>query len=109
MRAGPLDRRIVLLEPGAETQSERGAPIQGPRVSHEVWAARIDRGGGERLSASTVTGSWQTRFTVRWSALIRGITHTWGLIDEMGRDYDIESVAEIGRREGFWLYAVARL
>ena len=108
MQAGKLDRRIALLEPGEETASPRGGVRVGEPTPHRVWAARLDRGGGERLQASAVVGSWQTRFAVRWSQAIRAIDHKWGLTDESGRDYDIESVAEIGRREGFWLYAVAR-
>ena len=108
MQAGKLDRRITLLEPGEAERSPRGGVRRGEPTPHQVWAARLDRGGGERLQANTVVGSWQTRFTVRWSQAIREISHTWGLRDENGRDYDIESVAEIGRREGWWLYAVAR-
>ena len=109
MQAGRLDRRITLLEPGPERprgpgeQTRRGAPLK-----HKRWAARLERGGGERLQAATVVGEWQSRFTVRWSRALVDIDHTWSLTDDRGRDYAIESVVEIGRHVGWWLYAVAR-
>ena len=108
MRAGSLDRRITLLEPtpGANVG---GQIRQGDPVEHVVWAARRDRGGGERDQAATLVGSWQTRFTVRQSQALRPLDHTWALVDEHGREYDIESVAETGgRSNGWWIYAVAR-
>lgn len=108
MQAGTLDRRITLLEPGPETRSPRGGVRKGEPVPHKVWASRLDRGGGERLQASAVVGSWSTRFRVRWSRAIRDISHKWDLTDENGRAYDIERVAEIGRRVGFDIYGVAR-
>ena len=106
MRAAELDRRITLLEPGPSS-NVRGQIKYAEPVRHPCWAARVDRGGGERLQASAVIGTWQTRFTVRWSSALSGIDHTWSLVDERGWAYDIEAVAEIGRREGWWLYAVA--
>ena len=106
--AGRLNRRITLLEPADATRSRYGAVKPGKPRRHEVWAARLDRGGGERLQSSAQVGSWQTRFTVRQSAALRGIDRTWSLIDERGRKYDIEALGEIGRREGWLIYATAK-
>ena len=108
MNAGRLDRRVTLLQPGVETRSARGNVLLGEPIPHQVWAPRLDRGGGERLRAGTVVCEWWARFNVRWSHAIRNISGNWGSRDENGRDYDIVCVDEVSRREGFRIYAVAR-
>ena len=108
MNAGRLDRRITLLQPGAQTRSARGNVLRGEPIPHQVWAARLDRGGGERLRAGTVVGECWARFSVRWSQAIRYISSNWGLRDENGRDYDIVCVDEVGRCEGIRFYGVGR-
>ena len=108
MRAAELDRCITLLEPTKGTRSAKGAVNPGEPARHPVWAARLDRGGGERFRDAAVVGAWQSRFTVRWSRTLAGIDHRWSLEDERGKRYDIEAVAEMGRREGWLIYAVSR-
>ena len=102
------DRRVVLMEPAAG-KNVGGQLRQGAPVEHVVWALRRDRGGGEGVQADTRVGEWQTRFEVRALGLA-ALDHTWWLIDERGRKYDIEAVAEApaGRGRRLYLYAVAR-
>ena len=108
LSAGTLDRRITLLEPGATSKSG-GQVVHAQAIRHRRWASRLERGGGESERASTVIGSWQTRFVVRQSEQIRSIDHTWNLIDDRGREFDIETVNEYGGRGSGWaLYAVSK-
>ena len=86
------DRKITLLEPGAATQDSYGQVIAGDPVEHIAWAIRRDRGGSEGLQADTRVGEWNTRFDVRMPGL-EDIGHTWSLIDERGREYDIQPLS----------------
>ncbi len=110
MRAGKLDRRIVLLEPGPETTNTRtGQRVKGKPIEHPVWAHRRDRGGSEGLQADTQVGEWKRRYEVRKPGL-KSLNHTWTVIGEDGRLFDIEAVSEVpfGRNQAWWIYCVAK-
>ncbi|WP_425154854.1 phage head completion protein [Candidatus Palauibacter sp.] len=96
------DRRLVLLEPGQPTEDEYGEVIPGLAIQHVVWALRMDRGGREGLVADTMVGVWQTRFRVRRDG-IAAADHTWTVVDEEGREWDIEAVAEVPMPPRRWL------
>ena len=107
MQAGPLDRRVQfrrasMIDDGlskAETWLDHGFP---------VWAAKADVSDGERWRAGEVAAHVTTRFRVRWSLFMAGITPKDRLICE-GREYDISGMKEIGRREGLEITAAARV
>ena len=48
MIAGKLNRRITLPEPTAATRSPKDQVKLGEPVTHEIRAACLARGGGER-------------------------------------------------------------
>lgn len=107
MQAGRLDRmlrfRRAALQAGAfgqaEVWSDHGLP---------VWAEKSDISDGERWRAGAVSAQVTTRFRVRWSVEMAGITPKDRLVCE-GREYDIVGIKEIGRREGLELTAAARI
>jgi SPP1 family predicted phage head-tail adaptor len=107
MQAGPLDRRVQfrranMIDDGlskAEAWLDHGSP---------VWAAKADVSDGERWRAGEVAAHITTRFRVRWSLFMAGITPKDRLTCE-GREYDISGLKEIGRREGIEITAAARV
>ncbi len=103
------DRKITLLESGPETQDQYGQVTHGEPVRHTGWAIRRDRGGSEGLQADTEVGNWNSRFQVRMLGL-ETLDHTWTLIDERGREFDIEAISQapLGRNRWWWIYATAR-
>lgn len=104
MRAGRLDRRVMLQRP-LDQQDGSGAVTQTWFDAGEVWAARRDLRGREFVAAQAEQAEVETLYTIRH---MPGAVPTplWRLIDG-GRVYDIRSVAEIGRREGYELRCTA--
>ncbi len=105
------DRLITLIRPGEVTgRSPSGSEILGAATEFRIWAVRQDRGGTEGVRAETLIGSWQVRFEIRWQESIKAVSPSWQLIDEYGREHDIEAVNEapMARRRWLWIYAVAR-
>jgi SPP1 family predicted phage head-tail adaptor len=76
-------------------------------VIAEVRAKVTPVQDGERLRAGETLASRMSRFIVRWSKLTRTIDPTDRVMFE-GREYDINGVKEIGRREGIEITATAR-
>ena len=91
-------------------QDGSGQEMRGLVQSIPVLATRADRGGLEREQAGTQIGNWRTRFVVRRDGLEALDEVSWDIIDELGREYDIEAVAEspIGHRRWWWLYCTRR-
>ena len=103
-RTPNLDRRITLLKPRpAATPNELGELVPGDPVEHPVWAERRDFTGREKLQAATEFTEQRTRFLIRWHSKVRP---SWKLRDEYGREYEIEGLAEVGRRRYLELLAV---
>lgn len=96
MRAGQLDRRIVIQTPTL-TQNAEGAALPAWGIFAEVWARKEDLSGEELFIAQKEDAEITTQWTIR---------HLSGLRNDMrisyaGQYYDILSILEIGRREGF--------
>jgi SPP1 family predicted phage head-tail adaptor len=106
MLAGPLDRRIALRR-STKTQDATGQEIETWSTLATVWASRRRASSRETLAAAEVSAAITDVFEIRYDS-------SWGDISPLdrvefeGRDYDIASVDEIGRREGFRIAAVAR-
>lgn len=103
MRAGPLDRRIVIQE-AVTVQDSLGQPIETWSTFAERWASRMDVTGRERFASQQEIASETTVFRIRW---LEGVTRQMRITSE-GKTYDIESIAELGRREGLDISATAR-
>lgn len=103
MQAGKLDRRITIQEP-VVSQDGYGEPI-ATRWSDvaTVRAQVIPVSGREYFDAAAVRAEKTTRFRIRWR---RGVTETQRIVYD-GRNYNIRSIVEIGRREGLEIAAEA--
>ena len=100
------NKEIILNEPGPVTKDDLQQNIQGLPREHRRWALRLDRGGSERVIADTSVGNWNTRFEVRKIG-IEDLNHTWWIIDEFSREYDIESIVD-RFSQWWWIFAVNR-
>lgn len=106
MRAGALDRRIV-IERATTTPDEFNASGETWAALATVWASKSDVKDGERMRAGAVSSEITTRFQVRYSTTLADV----GPKDRVrfdGRTYDIVAVKEIGRNEGLEITAAAR-
>ncbi|WP_291295818.1 phage head closure protein [Elioraea sp.] len=104
MRAGRLDRRVTLQRP-TDVQDASGTVTQTWADAADVWAGRRDPRGREYVAAQALQAEVETLYTIRHHDDAVP-TPRWRLIDG-GRVYDIRSVAEIGRREGYELRCTA--
>lgn len=106
MRAGRLDRRIVIYR-NFPTQSSSGAPVDSWQAAANVAASvKWDR-GSERFVTQQIVGKSAVTFTIRYSSNVSGITVA-DRINFDGRDYDIRDVRELGRRKGIEIDASVR-
>lgn len=108
MRAGALDRRVTLLRPVDETGPAGEALVHWQTVA-EVWGEKRELRGREYYAAAAVQAELDVVFRIRWPGIAaHHPAPRWRLRCE-GRDYDIQAVAEIGRREGLELRCVAAI
>lgn len=103
MNIGPMDRRIQLLEEDMHPD-DRGHPVPTLMLIAEVWAQAIPIRGQERFSADQMVAKADVRFRIRY----RGDVRPTQQLRFDGRLYDVQEVAELGRREGLEVLAQAR-
>lgn len=106
MKAAALDRRITLRR-ATMTQDALGQDIETWADLATVWASRRRASARETLAAAEVSAAITDVFEIRWDSAWGDLSPTDRLISD-GRDYDIVSVDEIGRREGLRIAAVTR-
>jgi len=106
MLAGALDRRVTLLH-AVTTRNALNEPVKAWLPLVTVWAHKADVSDGERIRAEQVGASLTTRFQIRWSTDVSGLSAT-NQLDCEGRRYEISAVKEIGRREGLEITAAAQ-
>lgn len=103
MRAGDLDRRIV-LQRYTEAQDASGQPIRtyAPLDDGEVWAQYVPAKGTERYeSGQVVVATLPALFRIRWRADVdERLQIIFG-----GEPWAIDGIAEIGRRDGLEISA----
>lgn len=106
MQSQKLDRKIILLRASYSTNG-LGEQIESWSVLATVRASRRRASARETLAAAELSASvsdvFEIRFDSAWSDLSPLDRLEYG-----GREYDIQSVDEIGRREGLRIGAVAR-
>ena len=105
MRAGGLDRRVVLMRRVVGGANRMGEPVEAWAPGETVWASKSDVSDGERVRAAAVGDVLTTRFGVRWSSVTRTLT-TADRIACAGVEYQITGLKEIGRTEGLEITAV---
>jgi len=105
MKAGQLDRRILIQRP-VHVRNEHGEQIEGWVDVATVWAKFERITGGEEFRAEQRTNRQQVRFTIRHRP---GVEPTMTLVYD-GERYEIEDVGEVGdgRRDGLVLNGYAR-
>ena len=97
MQAGRLDRRITIEEP-SESRGNIGDVQESWSTFATVWAGKDDRSGREAMSPDIVRGEVDTVWRLRH---LDGLTMAMRISYD-GRVYDIRSIRQIGRGEG-WL------
>lgn len=103
MQAGRLDRRVTLQRP-VEGRSAAGDATTTWQDVATIWAGRQDARGREYFAAAAVQAELETLFRIRWRP---DVVASWRLLCD-GAAYDIQSVAEIGRRDGLELRCLRR-
>ncbi len=98
MRAGRLDRRVT-LQRRVITRDAAGGAIETWTSAFSCWAERRDVRGSERLEAGAEVATHEATFRIRWRA---GIDATWRLVEGTVA-WDVEGIAELGRRDGLEL------
>ncbi len=113
MRAGRLDRRVRLIAPGTLTHNGM-ANVTGGETTLAIVAAEFKPGkGSERLENARVAADAPVTWRIRWSPDVAALDPRHRLVEQRGSEdfgpvFDIHSVVELGRREGFEIVAVAR-
>jgi SPP1 family predicted phage head-tail adaptor len=101
MMAGPMDRRATLQSP-VVTRTAAGDAVTAWTDVATVWAGKRDVRGREFLAAAATQAELDTTIMIRWRADVRP---SWRVVMD-GRTYDIESAAEIGRRDALELRCI---
>ena len=91
---GPMNRRVEIQE-ATETQDETGEPVEVWATTRTVRAARKDVRGWERFRSDQEIAARTSVFTMRWFS---GLTTEMRLSHD-GMIWDIEGLAELGRRQ----------
>ena len=106
MRAGPLDRRIV-LERSTSTPNEYNEPVLAWATLATRWASYEPIRDGEKFSASETAASLSARFVIRHSSAVADLNPKDRLTFE-GVVHQILNVKPIGRREGIEITTAVR-
>lgn len=104
MRAGSLDRRIVIEAP-ATVRNTVGEDITTWSTLAAVAARKIPQAGAERFSAGAEQATADVIFRIRY----RSDVTTKMRVVEGGNRYDITALIEIGRRDGLDIVARTNL
>ena len=70
-----------------------------------VWAERLELRGAERWSAQQVVATLTVKYRIRYRD---DITAQCMLVDDAGREYDLQPPIELGRKDGIELVCSAR-
>jgi len=73
-----------------------------------AFAVRDDREGRERLFIDRTAkgGEWITRFEIRIFPELEALSEKWGLVDQRGNEYNIQSITVASHSDRhFWIYS----
>ena len=102
-RAGLKDRQIILKAPVKDKGTTGGPETTYPVDTHTVWAHKMPASGSERFRNQREISIQDLIFEIYY---LSDVTVEYQLEFESD-DYDLQSVIEVGRRQGLQL--VARL
>ena len=95
MRAGKLDRRIT-IESATLSVNAVGESVKAWATLDTVWAGVSALSGKEYVGAAQVVGEEQLIFRIRY----RTDVTLHNRIIYNSEEYDIQHIAEVGRRQG---------
>jgi SPP1 family predicted phage head-tail adaptor len=104
MRAGKMDR-LATLKHRELSRNAHGEQVPTYTDYAEVWAEKLDLRGREFFSAQQTNAESTVKFRIRHRT---DMVLTDRIVCE-GNTYDIQQIAEIGRRDGLELIATARV
>jgi len=103
MRAGKLDREIVIQRQAGTTQSASGKPVESWVTFASVWASVVPLSATERFRSDAKHSVRVSSFSIRW---LDGVLPTMRIVYE-GLNWRILGIAELGRRDGLEITAEA--
>lgn len=92
--AGDLNQRVSIRRRAVSKDVGGRETVTWPAIA-EMWACKRDVSGREQLAAGQVAAEHVSRFLIRWRADVR----TTDRVDCGGQLYEVQHVAELGRRE----------
>lgn len=95
--------RRVQVQQATETQDDLGAPVEAWATVRNWWVERKDVRGQERFRSDQEIAVRTAVFTGRWFS---GLTAKMRLVHD-GLTWDIEGIAELGRRHELEVTATA--
>jgi head-tail adaptor len=118
MRAGPLDRRVI-VQRVTRSLGDDGGPIETwAAVGPARWARRRPVSGEERFTTEQLAAKEQVEFQLRWSSDLAALQPLDQIIEPASDAsfspvptrsiYDIVAVQEVGRREGLRVVTARR-
>ena len=102
-----LDRRLR-IERATTTPNAFNEPVETWSLFANVSAAKVDVSDAEQLRAAAVGATLTTRFLIRWTRTMAGVTAKFRGVCE-GRTYEFTGVKDLGRREGIEITAVTQV
>ena len=104
MYLGNLQYRVILQKPVNAAPNQFGEITQTWVTVGVVWAAWNYAAGNEKYIAEEKTTIQNVLFTIRW----RPDVNTLCRLNYKGAIYQIDAVAELGRRQGLILSSYSR-
>jgi SPP1 family predicted phage head-tail adaptor len=105
MKAGELNRRILIQRPTTNTTDAFGQPVTIWVDQASVAAKATPISDGERWKAGEVAAAITHRFVIRYGGVLPRPTDR--IVFE-GRTYDVTGIKEVGFHEGWEITAGAR-
>jgi SPP1 family predicted phage head-tail adaptor len=105
MRAGRMDRLITIKAKMKTTNDFGEEIIVYSTLASNVWAERLELRGSERWNAQQIVPEITCKYRIRYR---NDINAQCIVVDEAGREYDIQPPLEIGRRQGLELFCSVR-
>lgn len=103
MEAGTLDRRFAWQQ-ATKTQDDFGADVEVWETVFETWCAKTALTGAERVVAAETVDETMVKLRFRYRD---GIGTTDRFVFE-GRIWRVQSLSEVGRRDGWEVVGLAR-
>lgn len=100
MLSGKLDRRLR-IERDTTSRDASGGLVHAWTELATVWGQALPLKGREFIEAAQFVAGAEIRFRIRWRA---DVTEAMRIVHD-GISYDIQHIAEIGRREGLEILA----